>query len=684
LRTANLGLKSTILSGGQFHPFNISVLRAGPSIALAGHPVAAVRGIGRTFRPLLPGGKGAVDRVLNKALNDGMIDKAAQIGMPYGEAGYNTAGTYLRSGVGHKLVFERQMPMMHDQVARSIIKDLEKKNIPLDSEAARQAGIAGNSTMGFINKEALNISPKWRQRMSDFLLAGQFTPSKIVTIGKVGKGGVAGKYARSDVASNAIASAALIGGIGYVLKQKDDNIKDILLRALINPAVPTGNINDKNGNPQEFRTPSTYTAELAKLFGLSLRRNEDGHLGVVWKPPTDLKDAPIYDWMRSRLSPIPSSAIKVVTNTNYASKPLNDPNAPAGQRAIQSATVLGQGFLPIGIQGLAYTDAVKNKLPGSAKQVLEADTPGTNPVLKSGLGSIGFSIRTDKTKGKAAKTADYFATRDKFYGSLDQNEKSIFDKINPAKKGPFGEKQFDRTPLTSASSYADFVGNPSFTAKYQAYQQSQKSHDPLWDLSSNNLRDYMEAQVISKYNPGGDSKTTSALYKRLPADFFTKREEYFSGLESQGVKLSSGSKPRPGMPANLVSFSESYHNLPYGTGARSSALRSATGQAYIKWLDQNRIYNNQERADLGLPPLENPANQFTSTSGSSTRRSSYRRSGGRSSGGGSSNAPQSRIKLSKGSVPSPKVSVKKVGGLKSKLAKASTAKPKVSIKKSLV
>lgn len=216
------------------------------------------------------------------------------------------------------------------------------------------------------------------------------------------------------------------------------------------------------------------------------------------------------------------------------------------------------------------------------------------------------------------ETTAYFENKDNFYKGLNKNEKALFDKMNPAKKNINGENiRGDKLPLTSAANYGDLVANPDFAAKYQAYKRNEKNHDPLWDLDKNQLRSYMQAQVISKNDPGGDGTTVRKLYDRLPQDFFDKRSAYFADLKAKGVlgKDDPNYTPRPKMPNELQAFADSYQNLPYGTGARSKALRTAQGQAYIAYLDANKLYNNQERADLGLPPLED--SKYSSGSGGS-------------------------------------------------------------------
>lgn len=692
-RTVNTGLKSSILSAGQFHPFNISILRAGPSTALAGHPIAAAKGVARTFRPLFPGGKGAVDRVMQKALDDGMVEKAAKIGAPYGQAGYETAGTALKSGVGHKLVFERQMPMMHDQVVRSVIKDLEKKGVSLDSEEARQAGIAANSTMGFINKEVLNISPKVRQGMADWMLASQFTPSKAVTLSKVGKKGVAGKYARSDVASNAIAATAIISGIGYALNQKSDSIRDSILRALVNPAVPTP-MKDSKGNNIELRVPLTYTGEISHLLGIKLDRQKDGHLGVRWEPTKVLKpDGTVAEWMRSRLSPLPSTGIKLATNTNFAQKQLYDTSAQGGKKAIQAGTTIAQGFLPIGAQGLPNTKIVKEHLPGSAREILNANTPGSNPLIKSSLSSIGFSPRTDQTVGKGLATAQYFAAKDKFTSSLNPNEKALFDTVNPVKKNPVTKQpMYDSTVFNKAATYNVLADNPKFAAKYQAFMKSQPQHDPLWDLSKQQLQSVLLARGGKTYpgqtytKAGASLSQATGTDQQWYKDLLNKEKAFYSNLPKGGgsssPKADYGPQPNPYVSQQL-------------------SAKNYQDPQVQQYLNDKAAYTNSQRQKTGLAPiapfgqvgvpgqLDNPAQLAITPKGSTygtgaPKTSKAKNTGGRVATGRSRGRPKSsfpKLKIAKTKkINVPKgVKIKKLAYKSPKVKKLNVSKiPKIA------
>jgi len=601
LRTANVGLKTSILSGGQFHPFNISVMRAGPAIALKGHPIRAAKGIGGTFRPLLPGGKGAVDKMLVQAQKDGMIDKAAQIGMPYGQAGYNVAGSALKHGVGHKLVFERQMPMMHNQVVRSIISDLEKKNIPLDSLEARQAGIVGNSTMGFINKEALNISPKVRQAMTDFMLAGQFTPSKFVTLSKVGKGGVAGNYARADVAANVLGATAIISGVGYLIHQKSDSIRDMLLRALVNPAVPSP-YKDAKGNTQELRIPLTYTSEIAHILGIKLVRQADGHLGINWNP----KNIPgtAGEWARARLSPLAGTAVKLKTNTNFSNKPLYDPNADFGTKAIQAATTLTQGFMPIATQGLAFTGPVKNRLPQSARDVLNANTPGSNPVLKSGLSSVGFSPRTDQTVGKGLSTTRYFNALNNASKGLNTKEAAALQLYAGSKKNPVtGAYDVQPNVNDSSAKAKALLDQPKVIDNLITMNQKLASQgenvDPLWQTSKDRITKILQYQAMP---PGGADKSHWINQNKDWYNPLSKaRGQFFDSLPAGDPNKPKAPIEYPAASPTVEAKQTKFFNLP---DASSRAKYIAANPDLQQQLDNQVTYTNQLREAQGYGALD--------------------------------------------------------------------------------
>lgn len=602
-------MKTSILSGGQFHPVNISVLRAGPTLIGTGHPVRAVKGVVGTFTAT----KGRVQKMLHRAINDTVtdpvtgnsisyVDAAAKIGSPYMQRGYDTAGSKLKSGVGHKLVFEQQIPMMHDQVVRSVIDDLVKKGVSLDSEAAKQAGAAANSTMGFINKEALNI-PAWAQKgMRDWMLASQFTPSKIVTMSKVLKGGVAGKYARADVISNVAAATVMIAGVGYLVHQKSDDLRDSLLRAVVDPAVPTP-FKDKKGNTVELRIPATYTSEISKFLGLKLVRGTDGHLSVNFNPKSNIPSN-VAEWMRARLSPLPSTALKVYTNTDFADKPLYDPNAQAGKKVIQAATTITQEMMPIGTQGLAYTDVVKNHLPGSAKEVLDANTPGSNPVIKSGLSSVGFTTKTDTTVGKGLQNTQYFTALDEAKSGLNSHEAAALELYSGSKKNPVtGKYEVNPSVYDAKQKASALLANPKVIDKLitlnKTLSDEGQSVDPLWSLPKDKITSYLQ---YSTMDMGGAQR--SAWYNNN-SDWYdalsTARNSFFSSLPASDPNKPKLDITYPQASSQVQSLMNQYNAITDTT--QKTQFLEAHPEVVKQWNAQTQ-YTNDFLKEMGYSAIK--------------------------------------------------------------------------------
>ena len=622
-RTANKTLKSSLLSASQFHTINVAALRAAPTLAIpkpsllmkgdltmGSHPIRAIKAVAGPIRVAFKGGENVVDQMKAKAVADGTADKAAMIGSPYGTEGFAKEGTFNHGAVGEHLVFGKQMAMTHDQVVRGVISDLERNNIPLDSPEARTAGKAANNTMAFVNTEVQKISPKVRRSISDWFLAGQFTPSKFSQLRTaVTKGGVGGAYGRANMVANVAATTTVIVGVGYLLHQKSDSVRDMVLRALVDPAVPTPS-KDAKGNTVKLRLPGTDTSDFAKLLGIKLVRNPDGHLGVSWKPQN--LPQTLQDFARSRLSPLVSAAVKVRSNTTFASKPLYDPNAPMGTKVEQAVTSLVTGSLPIGLQGLAYTSAVKNHVPGAIKEVLDAQTPGNNPVVKSIGSSFGLTPSTDVTTGKGLQTAQYFDAVAKSGSGLDRQSHDAFDMWTGSKKNPVTGK-YDIMPSAydSATKANVLLQNPkAFDAVYNLNQQLAKlgqNVDPLWKLPQSQVKSYLD---YSHMPAGGPDRTDwvnkNPWYYGDPTNPNDKglagqRTDFFNSLP-----VSDPNKPKldltyPTPTPQIQSVMDQYSNITDST--QKGAFLDAHPELIQQWNKQSQ-YTNDFRKETGYSPLK--------------------------------------------------------------------------------
>ncbi len=621
-RTANVGLKSTILSFGQFHPNNISLMRAAPTVAIpkpstliyrnkatgklgvdltmSAHPVKAAKGLYATYRPLAPGGKGYAARVNAKAVADGMDTKAARIGAPYNAQLFDSEGSSI-SGVGHKLL-GRQMLGMHDQSVRAVISDLEKRGISLDSAEARTAGKAVNNMMGFINNEAQKIPPVVSRSMGDWLLARQFTHSKFSQVRTATtKGGVGGAYARANVAANVVASTAIGLGVGYILKQKSDSIRDALIRGLTDPAISTP-MKDAKGNTVKLRLPGTDTSDIAHLLGIKPVRQKDGHLGISWKPSN--MPGTVEDFLRARLAPGASAAIKVLTNENYAGKPLFDPSAKFGTKVEQAGTVIGSGLLPIGLQGLPQTKAIEKHLPGNIQDVLNASKPGGNPLTKSLGSSFGVTPTTDMTTGKALDASRYFQALDQAKKGLNGHEAAALELYAGNKKNPV-TGNYDVQPNsndTSAKARA-LLDQPKVIDKLIAMNKNLKDQgskvDPLWAQSRDRVNKVLQYQAMP---PGGPDRE----------HWYNQNKDWYEGLSNDRTaffnKLPKGDPNKPIAPIefpkaapDVAAKQSEFFNIT-DSGKRSNFLRD--NPEVQAQLDKQVDYNNKMREAQGYSALD--------------------------------------------------------------------------------
>lgn len=622
-RTANVATKSTLLSFGQFHPNNISLMRAAPTLAvpkpstafyrnaegkmkfdptMSAHPVRAAKGLYATYRPLVPGsGTDFAAKVNAKAVADGMDLKAARIGAPYNAQLFDASGSSI-AGVGHKLL-GRQMLGMHDQAVRAMVGDLEKRGIPLDSEEARTAGKAVNNMMGFVNNEAQKIPPVVSRSMGDWLLARQFTHSKLSQL-RTGatKGGVGGAYARANVAANVAASTAVIVGVGYILTQKSDNIRDALIRAVTDPAIPTP-MKDSRGNTVKLRLPGTDASDVAKLLGIKSVRQADGHLGINWKPSN--LPSTVEDFARARLSPLASIPVKIGTNENYAGKPLFDPNAPLGTKAEQAGTILGTGLLPIGLQGVPMVKAVEKHLPGNVQDVLNANKPGGNPLVKSLGSSFGVTPTTDATVGKGLETSRYFSALDSAKQGLNRQEKDVLDLYSGSKKNPVTGKYDVQPSVNDARTKASsLLQNPKVVDKLLAMNATLAKQgskiDPLWQQSKDQITRYLQYQAM----PPGSADKTDWYNKNQGwyAPLVDKRNAFFDSLPAGDPNKPKLDLQYPEASKQVSGLMTQYSDLTDPT--QKGAFLDAHPDVIKQWNAQ-ADYTNKLRDALGYSLFKN-------------------------------------------------------------------------------
>jgi len=292
---------------------------------------------------------------------------------------------------------------------------------------------------------------------------------------------------------------------------------------------------DKKGNNIQLKTPASYSSEVLGLV-VTLERGKDGHLVPKFEPSKiGGLHGTVASYGRNRLAIVPANALKVATNENYAGKPLYDSTAKLGTKAEQAATTITTGLLPIGLQGVTQTNAVKKHLPGNVQDIINANTPGTNPLAKSFGSSFGLTPQTDKTVGKGLDTNRYFSAKDQVASQLKtQQAKDAFDLYTGSKKNPVTGK-YDVQPtvwdgITKASalnSNPDAL-NALITMNKKLASQGAKT-DPLWSATPEQIKAYFQYQA----NPDPFSPQKSVWYdnnKSWYQPLSDTRSKFFNSL----------------------------------------------------------------------------------------------------------------------------------------------------------
>jgi hypothetical protein len=442
--------------------------------------------------------------------------------------------------------------------------------------------------MGFVNKELENKNPAASRTLTRVAFAPQFTRTKYELLGDaMTKGGKDGNLARRAVIGKYGAEASLAMALGYLMRQKSNSIRDILINTLVHPSISTPFKNSK-GNNIQLSEPSNFTSELGDLF-TNLGRDTQGRLTVKPASPSQIYQG-INQYVNGRVASLPRAAYQAWSNQDYYGNPIRDPSTSIGNQIKQTAENVGKGVLPIGIQGVS------------------SNTSGfQNPVTNAALGMVGLTPRTDYTTGKGLQTEEYFKSLDDITSKLSPTDQKIFTGLIHSKSN-------------TVDKYQTLLNHPTLLAAEKKLQLAQSPHDPMWDLSPEQMHSFLSASVISKNDPGGDSKTTSSLYATLPQDFFTKRDAYYNQLQKSG-QMTNAPQPfqKPVTPPEVTSFWSAYDKLPYGTGARTQALRTKIGQEALAFSAQNKSITNQQRIDMGLPTLATSSSGYSSSSGRSRK-----------------------------------------------------------------
>jgi len=301
---------------------------------------------------------------------------------------------------------------------------------------------------------------------------------------------------------------------------------------------------------------------------------------------------------------VPSVALKLKTNENYANKPLYDPNAPAGTKAQQAATTITTGMLPIPLQGLVQSNAIKSHLPTGVQDVLNANKPGVNPLLGSVLSSIGATPTTDKTVGKGLQTDQYFTALNDSKSGLNSREKAAMELYSGSKKNPV-TGQYDVQPnindtRTKATALLD---NPkvidNLITMNKTLSDKGQAIDPLWRQSKDNITKVMQYQAMP---PGGPDKSKwIADNKSWYTPLANARTTFFNSLPAGDAKKLPQPIEYPSATPAVATKQTQFFNLP---DSKTRAEFIAANPDLQQQLDKQVEYTNQIRQGQGYSALD--------------------------------------------------------------------------------
>jgi len=601
---AGSATKHVLLSTSQYHPANINYLTVVPHLLASGHPLRVLRVAGET--PVAALAKTYSNNLVRKDLQNDTIAKSALIGSPMYRTDFTPTGVTPKMG---QTVFGREVPIAHRQENMTAINQLEKHNVDLNSQAARERGTVANNASGFTNSKLHNVSPRVVRGWSRPFLAPQFEASKlnlVKTVFDPTTTMMARRSAFAAVAGKYGMETALAVGIGAALHQKFNNLADSAIQALFNPDIPT-NQKDSKGNTIKYKLPDTGLSEILSIFAKP-QRDKNGRLSITWNNLGDVISNIETD-ARNKLSPLAGIIAKIGTNTSYAGKPLSDPSADTGTRIQQATTSIITDLLPIGLQGIPYTKAVESHLPQASQQILNANKPGMNPLVKSLFSTIAATPETDTSTGKGLQTTQFYDAYNKATTGVNNKVADAIDLYMGSKKNPV-TGQFDVKPnVNDTRSHASaLLDQPQSIDRIIAMEKTLQSQgqkvDPLWLQPKANIVKVLQYQAMP---PGGPDqvnwRNNNPWYDNGPNSLYNQRNNFYNSLPkgdlNQQQQPITYPTPTPAVAQKLTNYYNMYSSNP--TQAENYLLANPDVQ---KQMDNQANYTNQLRVAQGYAALK--------------------------------------------------------------------------------
>lgn len=562
---------------------------------------------------------------VQQAIDDGTIDYGTKAGVTYSQSGDLLAPN---SSLTDTIASQNPIEKFNQGLFGGLINTykinltrqmMDKFDLSDPQQAAEAQDYAQqiNNLMGGLNYEFIGRNKTTQQLMRYLLLAPDFNEGKVrqlfTAVDPRQWGTQAGQFAVKNVLGEA-AVIATMAELGRKLTTGNfsPTFRDFVANSVLNPNIPLPNAmawnNPKSGKTQTFELPGSDIRDIAK----------------------GIQDP--QHFIQARGSALVGKVGELWSGKNYYDQLLVDPFSGVDDNVLNRLKAMAGDFLPI--PGVQAVKLAQGKV-----------TP-----LDAILNVVGGRVVNNPNDPTVMAQKQYFDTMAQAAQGLNPNDQKIFlGIIHPTTKDYNGNPVVDKNYYTNPAKYAALLAHPNVLQAEINLQTAQPSHDPLWDLEPNQIRAYLQAAMINQADPKGDPKTVSALYSMLPQGFFQQRQAFFNTLPqvnggnanaatASGVTASGGQgavggqlPQRPQPDADLQKLLDVYNTLPSGTGLRTAFLQQYP--QVLQYFNQSSNFTNAQRADMGLPLLQQGGSSGYSGYGSSysTRRHiQYRLPKGRS------------------------------------------------------
>jgi hypothetical protein len=464
----------------------------------------------------------------------------------------------------HDSLFGREIPYFKLRSFETRTKNLDFSK-PEDVLEARQIAKALNSAYGGINRAIDGLTPTQLKLASRGILATDYNEGLARSwVNALSKRNVEGDLARRVVIGRRLLLAAP-GIISYVMANPNASPQQIasnIGQQFFTPNVPSP-FKTKSGISKVINFPKDVSGKVITMATPFFDQNNPNKLSGI---ATELS---------GNLSSLPATVPKLVTNQDYYGNPIITNNL------VQSAANIGTLVGPIAGQNITKV------------------VTGQMSAAEAAINTLGGRTASDPNDPKFQATQAYYKAISMAGAQVQGADKGLVASYFARQKDPNTGQTIQEGPRTAAANAKMLFANDSVRNAIQKAQQSIPNHDPLWDLSSDQLKTYENYKTLP---PGGADAEVMKANNPWIGTLATTRSNFFNSNNFKSTSI-----PDPKDPPVQYPLSSQENSLIAQAGKITDAAQK--NQFYTDnpqlSIIENKYgqYVNQERAAQGLQPL---------------------------------------------------------------------------------